>query len=118
METRNKRTTWTTTLLVLAAAAWCVSVAAASLPKLPGELAIVRSAESPGQVTFNHSTHVDEAKPACTGCHPREFRILKASAGRAPIRHAAMEQGQQCGKCHDGKTSFGLTDDCTLCHKG
>ena len=91
---------------------------AASLPKLPGELAIARSADSPGQVIFNHATHVDEAKPACTGCHPREFRILKANAGKTPIRHADMEKGRQCGKCHDGKTSFGLTDDCTMCHKG
>lgn len=118
MDTSNTRTTWATVTLIVAGAVWCVSLAAASLPKLPGELAIARSAESPGQVTFNHSTHVDEAKPACTGCHPREFRILKASAGRAPIRHSDMEKGRQCGKCHDSKTSFGMTEDCTLCHKG
>jgi c(7)-type cytochrome triheme protein len=118
METSNKRTTWATALLVLAAAVWAVGLGAASLPKLPGELAIARSADSPGQVIFNHATHVDDAKPACTGCHPREFRILKANAGKTPIRHADMEKGRQCGKCHDGKTSFGIADDCTMCHKG
>ena len=107
---------WATTLVVLAVC--CAGVAAASLPKLPGELAMARSAESPGQVTFNHTSHVDEAKPACTGCHPREFRILKSSAGKTPMRHADMEKGRQCGKCHDGKTSFNMTDDCTMCHKG
>lgn len=118
METSSRTTTGATVLLMIAAAVWCASLAAASLPKLPGELAIARSAESPGQVTFNHGSHVDEAKPACTACHPREFRILKANAGKTPIRHADMEKGRQCGKCHDGKTSFNMTDDCTMCHKG
>lgn len=118
METSTRQTTWATILVLLAATVWCVSLTAASLTKLPGELAMARAADSPGQVTFNHVSHVDEAKPACTACHPREFRILKASAGRRPIRHEEMEKGRQCGKCHDGKTSFGMTDDCTLCHKG
>lgn len=118
METSNTRTSWATVILIVAAAVWCVGLAAAALPKLPGELAIARSAESPGQVTFNHVSHVDEAKPACTNCHPREFRILKSKSARTPIRHADMEKGRQCGKCHDGKTSFNMTDDCTMCHKG
>ena len=118
MDTSTRKTTWATILVLLAAIAWCASVAAASLPKLPGELQIAKSAESPGQVIFNHTSHVDEAKPACTGCHPREFRILKSKGAGAPIKHADMEKGHQCGKCHDGKTSFNMTDDCTMCHKG
>jgi c(7)-type cytochrome triheme protein len=99
------------------ACAWAAAVAAQSLPNLPGELRLAKSAESPGQVVFNHETHVDTSKPACTTCHPREFRILKASAGRAPIRHADMEKGRQCGSCHDGKKAFAM-DDCTTCHRG
>lgn len=117
MATSTRKTTWTTIAGLIVAAAWCAGVAAASLPKLPGELAIARSADSPGQVTFNHASHVDAAKPACTGCHPREFRILKSKTAAAPIKHADMEKGRQCGKCHDGKTSFGIADDCTMCHK-
>ena len=116
MDTTCKRTTWATALLILGTAIWGAGVAAAALPKLPGELAIARSADSPGQVTFNHTSHVDEAKPSCTPCHPREFRILKADAARTRILHANMEKGRQCGKCHDGKTSFNMTDDCTFCH--
>ena len=117
METTTRKTTLGTILILAAAAMWCASVAAASLPKLPGELQIAKSADSPGQVVFNHVSHVDEAKPACTGCHPREFRILKSKTAGAPIKHADMEKGRQCGKCHDGKTSFNMTDDCTMCHK-
>jgi c(7)-type cytochrome triheme protein len=93
-----------------------VSVAAQSLPKLPGALKVAKSAESPGQVIFNHETHVDSSKPACTNCHPKEFRILKADAGTRTIRHSDMEKGRQCGACHDGKKAFALTDDCTACH--
>jgi c(7)-type cytochrome triheme protein len=121
METTMKRNSvarvWWPVVVAMLVAVWGLSVAAASLPRLPGPLAIAQSADSPGPVTFNHASHVDEAKPACTGCHPREFRILKANAGKRPIRHADMEKGRQCGACHDGKKAFALTDDCTACHK-
>jgi c(7)-type cytochrome triheme protein len=65
---------------------------------------------------FNHETHVDSSKPACTACHPREFRILKASR-RAAITHADMEKGRNCGTCHDGKKAFAPDDDCASCHQ-
>lgn len=118
METTTRKTTLGTILILAAAAMWCASAAAAaSLPKMPGELQVTKSAESPGQVTFNHASHVDDTRPSCTGCHPREFRILKSKSAAAPIRHADMEKGRQCGKCHDGKTSFNMTDDCAMCHK-
>jgi c(7)-type cytochrome triheme protein len=87
------------------------------LPRLPGELKLVRSSDSPGQVVFDHATHVDLSKPACTSCHPREFRILKANAGKRPIVHANFEKGQQCGACHDGKKAFKVDEDCTFCHR-
>jgi c(7)-type cytochrome triheme protein len=94
------------------------ALGAQTLPKLPGPTALPKSADSPGQVTFNHSTHVDDAKPTCTTCHPRLFSILKdgAPAPRAAIVHAKMEKGQQCGACHDGKKAFAIEDDCAACH--
>jgi c(7)-type cytochrome triheme protein len=104
-------------LALFAVASLAVGVAAQTLPKLPDALMLAKAADSPGQVIFNHASHVDAAKPACTACHPKEFRILKGSAPATPIKHADMEKGRQCGKCHDGKTSFGMTDDCTLCHQ-
>jgi c(7)-type cytochrome triheme protein len=67
-------------------------------------------------VVFAHGTHVDPARPACTVCHPREFRILKASPRRAPVTHAEMDKGRYCGACHDGKKAFAL-DDCAACHQ-
>jgi c(7)-type cytochrome triheme protein len=91
------------------------AAAAGDLPKLPGPLALPQSGDSPGVVTFNHETHVDADKPACTTCHPRLFKILKASP-RTPIVHDRMKQSQQCGACHDGKKAF-APEDCTACHR-
>jgi c(7)-type cytochrome triheme protein len=102
------------TAAVLLLAAWSTALAAQTLPKLPEALQIARGADSPGQVIFNHASHVDVDKPSCTGCHPREFRILKETR-RPAIKHADMEKGRQCGACHDGKRASAM-DDCTLCH--
>lgn len=106
-------------LSAIAGAALAALASAADLPALPKDLAMARSGDSPGQVTFRHESHVDSAKPAsaCVGCHPKRFGILGRSspAKRALITHAAMEQkGEACGGCH-GKEAFGF-QDCTMCH--
>jgi c(7)-type cytochrome triheme protein len=111
---------WTGQLAVgIAALLLATALTAQTLPKLPGPLALPKTADSPGAVTFNHATHVDTAKPTCTECHPRLFSILKAGAPapRAPITHAKMEKKQQCGACHDGKKAFAIEDDCAGCHQ-
>jgi c(7)-type cytochrome triheme protein len=104
--------------LVVAAALLLGGAALADgLPNLPQALPMARGADSPGQVTFNHESHVDAAKPGCISCHPRRFAILgRSAAERATpaITHAAMEKGEACGACH-GKQAFGF-DDCTSCH--
>ena len=101
----------------LAAVVFAASLAAQSMPKLPDSLPLQKSADSPGQVTFNHVTHMD-AKPDCTVCHSKLFSILKApSTARTPITHAVMEKGDKCGFCHNGKKAFSL-EECTNCHQG
>jgi c(7)-type cytochrome triheme protein len=92
------------------------AVLADELPNLPHALSLPQGGDSPGQVTFRHESHVDAAKPACLGCHPRLFGILGRSTERRvkPVTHAAMEKGEACGACH-GKQAFGF-DDCTNCH--
>jgi c(7)-type cytochrome triheme protein len=102
--------------VTVALGAAAAAVSAQALPKLPPELKLARSTDSPGQVVFDHSTHVDADKPSCTVCHPREFRILKANAGKRAILHANFEKKQQCGACHDGEKAFKV-DDCSYCHR-
>jgi len=89
---------------------------AAELPRLPGDLALRRGGDSPGQVIFRHQSHVDAARPACLACHPGRFSLLGGTAPdrRPAITHDRMTAGHDCGACH-GKEAFGL-DDCTACH--
>lgn len=93
------------------------ALAADRLQKLPTDYVFPRGEGSPGPVMFSHASHVDAAKPSCTTCHPREFRILEAgrTASREAIRHDRMQAGAACGACH-GKTAFGF-DSCELCHR-
>lgn len=115
---RTNRTIWLVGFSLVALLGVGVAGSAQTLPRLPGELKLARSADSPGQVVFDHGTHVDASKPSCTPCHPREFRILKTNAGARPIVHENFNKGRQCGSCHDGKKAFKVEDDCTYCHRG
>ena len=73
---------------------------------MPDSLSLAKSADSPGQVVFNHGTHVDSDNPDCTACHPKPFKILTSSkAARTVTTHARMEKGELCGACHNGKLS-------------
>jgi len=104
-------------LAVLAAVALAGTALAGGLDKLPPDYTFPPSDGSPGKVTFSHQSHVDVKKPGCTNCHPRLFKTLEkgATGDGAPIRHAVMEKGGQCGTCH-GKGAFGF-DSCDLCHR-
>jgi c(7)-type cytochrome triheme protein len=90
-----------------------------NLPKLPADVTLPRSSDSPGKVIFAHPSHVGmRAKPDCTQCHPKLFSILKQQPRQTAdrITHARMEKGQKCGACHNGKAAFGF-DNCTSCHR-
>lgn len=105
------------TKLAVGLAVLLSGAAAADLPRLPKDLLLARGADSPGQVTFRHDSHLSGARPDCVACHPRRFSILGRSGGEArpAITHEAMEKkGQACGACH-GKEAFGF-DECGNCH--
>ncbi len=114
------RRSWISCAIAIAVAIGIASAAAAgALPKLPQDFVFPQGDGSPGKVTFSHASHVDEKHPACTGCHPTLFRILKsgAPADGPRIVHAAMEANRQCGACHNERAAFGLTK-CEMCHRG
>jgi len=108
------RTAFLASLLALAAFA----ARAADLPRLPKPILLPRGDDSPGQVTFQHESHVDAAKPSCLGCHPKRFPILKDQAlPKGAITHERMEKGEACGACHGkGKVAFDFEDGCENCH--
>ncbi len=109
-----------TPFVVLAALFLAVAARAADLPRLPKALNLPMGEDSPGQVTFNHDSHVDAAKPSCTSCHPRPFPMLKGSAlPKGALTHEKMDKGQDCGACHSkGKSAFEFEDNCENCHAG
>jgi c(7)-type cytochrome triheme protein len=109
---------WTLVAVVLLGVFVAGAAAAQNMPKLPADIALTQSGDSPGKVTFSHASHLSyQAKPDCTVCHPKLAPITKAAPGvkREPATHAAMLKGQACGACH-GKTAHNF-DDCSTCHK-
>jgi c(7)-type cytochrome triheme protein len=109
---------WVRTVVVTMAVLVAGVAAAQNMPRLPADIALPQSLDSPGKVTFSHANHVGyQAKPDCTVCHPKLAPIMKAAKGvkRTPVTHAAMVKGQACGACH-GRDAHNF-DDCTTCHK-
>ncbi len=105
-------------LITLVGLAFGALAAAQGLSKLPADLTLPRGTDSPGKVVFSHTTHVDQAKPECTTCHPKLFKIVnpQIAKGSERLLHAKMEKGAECGRCHNGKDARGF-DDCTMCHR-
>jgi c(7)-type cytochrome triheme protein len=99
--------------------AWTVPKLSEMMPKLAADSNLPQGKDSPGKVSFSHSSHVDAKRPDCTTCHPGQWKMLvkNATADGKPITHKAMEAGQYCGSCHNGKAAFGLKD-CDTCHSG
>ena len=65
-----------------------------------------------GQVVFEGKEHAEKGY-GCKDCHPGLFSMKK---GASAMTMAAMNKGQFCGACHNGKTTFG-TDDKSKCHE-
>lgn len=116
-----RRWSWTAILVIIVATGVAGVALGQNLPKLPEQMTLQQSPESPGKVTFLHATHLG-TRPDCTRCHPKLFSIMKQAQATATssaarrITHANMDKGRQCGACHNGKAAFGF-DDCTACHR-
>jgi c(7)-type cytochrome triheme protein len=110
---------WISRAAAIALVLGIASVAlAGTLPKLPPDFAFPQGDGSPGIVTFSHASHVDDKRPACTGCHPALFKILQpgTTADGSRIVHTSMEAKRYCGACHNDAGAFGL-GQCDLCHR-
>ncbi len=78
----------------------------------PPDRALAQATDSPGVVTFSHDRHIDTGA-RCSTCHPRRFTMRPPAAGGHMQR---IRRGEECGACHDGRTSFTAARDCGLCH--
>ena len=87
----------------------------AALPAVPPGQIITWEDGAQGRVKFEGDEHAEKGYK-CEACHPSLFQMKKASA---KITMAALDKGQFCGHCHNGKTAF-ATDNpekCHVCHK-
>jgi len=89
------------------------AIAAESL-EFPAPIEFVQSEESPGQVIFNHESHVDTSAPNCKNCHAGLFSIRASKAGTAVQTRAVGHD--QCGTCHNGEKAFNYEESCDGCH--
>lgn len=83
--------------------------------RMPADVAVPQSPDSPAPVVFRHSVHVDAASPECLSCHGDGISLVRAATPRAPAAAGAMHK--QCGQCHDGTSSFSVEADCEKCHQ-
>jgi len=70
---------------------------------------------------FSHEFHVGAMGFSCDTCHDSIFE-MKAYAARdaGDFKMSVMQDGDYCGKCHDGQTAFSVSDyaECGRCHDG
>jgi len=64
-----------------------------------------------GTVVFSHTLHGTN----CSHCHPQVFK-KKANSNHVTMQ--LMERGRSCGRCHNGRIAFSVTENCTKCHAG
>lgn len=75
-----------------------------------------------GKVVFSHENHTEKVGLKCNECHPKLFKMKKGDTEN--VNMASMNEGKNCGACHDGKKEFGgkvafdlkAAANCGKCH--
>ncbi len=100
--------------LSAAAALAVISVVAAHAEY--GDVVLNDRSETGGvrPVIFPHWVHRTVFK--CQVCHAELGFKMKVGGNR--ITMADVYSGRYCGECHDGKTAWGIEDNCGRCHSG
>ncbi len=83
--------------------------------RMPADLVVAQSADSPAPVTFSHAVHVDSGSPECSSCHRDGFPLVRTASARTPLKPGAAHK--LCGQCHDGTSAFSVENDCEKCHR-
>ena len=74
--------------------------------------------ESPGPVTFKHSSHVKAEFPDCGACHSTYSKFFqKKPLPEDELTGTDFHDTAYCGACHDGEKSFSIGNEtCNRCH--
>lgn len=86
------------------------------LAQIPPDGIILTNGDSPGQVNFSHSDHLDfQDRPDCRVCHSELFSFRLDPAVGEP-KGEEWHERRACGACHDGKEAFSTGGRCRKCH--
>ena len=83
--------------------------------RAPGDLILDRRTRATGfdPVVFPHWRHRIHFR--CAVCHEQIFEMKR---GATLITMEKLNQGEQCGKCHNGRIAFNVEfQTCARCHK-
>ncbi|MDA8105793.1 MAG: cytochrome c3 family protein [Nitrospiraceae bacterium] len=64
-----------------------------------------------GKVIFDGKVHADKGFK-CNDCHTKIFPMKKTE-----LKMSEMNEGKECGTCHNGEKAFSVKKDCGKCHK-
>jgi c(7)-type cytochrome triheme protein len=69
-----------------------------------------------GKVVFDGKIHADKGNK-CADCH--QSGLFKMKKGGEVLTMKAMQEGKNCGACHNGTKAFAVKDaaSCAKCHK-
>ena len=68
-------------------------------------------------VQFSHKEHTLAADLSCDDCHDDLFEMESGAAEEYDdFNHAAMDEGNYCGACHDDSMAFSTESYCGSCH--
>lgn len=84
-----------------------------SASAVPPGMTVQFEPEGFGKVIFSGKIHADQGFK-CSDCHPK---IFKQKQGSNPITMSAINKGEYCGACHNGKKAFAPAKHCGRCHE-
>ncbi|GAB4489049.1 MAG: hypothetical protein OHK006_20210 [Thermodesulfovibrionales bacterium] len=82
---------------------------------VPAGKTVEFSGDKAGKVVFDGKVHADKGLK-CNDCHTKIFQMKK---GSSKITMKEMNEGKNCGSCHNGEKAFKSSDaaNCAKCHK-
>lgn len=90
-------------------------VLAVSAFAVPAGKTVEFDGKGAGKVVFDGKIHAGKGLK-CADCHPKLFKMKK---GADVFTMKDMQEGKNCGACHNGTKAFSVKDaaNCAKCHK-
>ncbi|MGC1455983.1 MAG: cytochrome c3 family protein [Nitrospirota bacterium] len=103
-------------LLVLALVVIVSLAMAVAAFAVPAGKTVEFDGKGAGKVVFDGKIHADKGLK-CADCH--QSGLFKMKKGGDVLTMKAMDEGKNCGACHNGTKAFDVKDkaSCAKCHK-